>query len=63
MRSDAKSENEANRDYMAGFQAGVRATEREQELHNEAEPRTYVFSDEEDEEYIMRKGRPLNFYL
>ena len=59
MRSDAKSEEEANREYMAGFLAGVRATEHERETKKDDEQQSdeEKSDDEDDEQFIMRKGR------
>ena len=37
---------------MAGFLAGVRTREHEKDIHDENEEH----SDEDDEQYIMRKG-------
>ena len=43
---------------MAGFVAGVKATEHEKEVRKEDEQHSDDDkSDEDDEQYIMRKGR------
>ena len=55
-----KSDEEANKDYMAGFVAGVKATEHEKEIRKEDEHHSdEEQSDEDDEEHIMRKGMSL----
>ena len=57
VRSAVKSDEEANKDYMAGFLAGVRTTEHEKETHKKDEQHSDDDkSAEDDEQYIMRKG-------